>query len=240
MTLILEALQWLTDPGNWSGAGGIPTRLLEHLLLTGAALALAVVIAIPAGVLIGHSRRGSGVIGAIAGAARSIPTLGLLTLFGLWLGIGLGAPLLALVVLAVPSLLAGSYAGIQAVDPALPAAAKAVGMNPRQVILRVEAPLALPVIVGGFRAATLQVVATATLAAYTADTGLGRYLFAGLKTRDYAQMLGGALLVILLALLLELILAAAQRLASTRVADPARRRTGRPEPIRSGTTPTKH
>jgi len=173
----------------------------------------------PVGVPVGHTRRGAAAVGAVTGAARSIPTLGLLTVFGLAFGIGLKAPVLALVILAIPSLLAGTYAGIQAIDPAIPSAAKAVGMSPAQVIGKVEIPLALPVIVGGIRAAVLQVIATATLAAYISDTGLGRYLFSGLKSRDYTQMLGGAFVVILLALLMEVILASLQR-AATRIADP--------------------
>ena len=126
------------------------------------------------------------------------------------------APLLALIVLAIPSLLAGTYAGIQAVDSVTVDAAQAIGMSPGQVIRGVELPLALPVIIGGIRAATLQVVSTTTLAAYTSDYGLGRYLFIGLKTRDYAVLLGGAILVIALALLFEACLAAVQR-AATRV-----------------------
>jgi osmoprotectant transport system permease protein len=220
MNLFTQALSWLADPAHWTGTGAIPTRTGQHLAITAAAIAAAALIALPTGILIGHTRRGAGTIGAIAGAARAIPTLGLLTLFGLALGIGVRAPLLALIVLAIPSLLAGAYAGIQSIDPATPAAARAIGMNRAQVIATVEIPLALPVIIGGLRAATLQVVATATLAAYTSDTGLGRYLFTGLKSRDYPQMLAGALLVIALALLLELALAAVQRL-STQIADPA-------------------
>jgi len=164
-------------------------------------------VALPVGVVIGHTHRGAAFVGGLAGAARAIPTLGLLTLFGLALGIGLRAPLLALVVLAIPSLLAGAYAGIQAVDPSLTKAARAMGMRGWQILWRVEVPLGAPVIIGGIRAATLQVVATATLAAYVSDNGLGRYLFAGLKTHDYAQMVGGAFLVILLALVLEVGLA---------------------------------
>ncbi|MGJ6979242.1 ABC transporter permease [Aestuariimicrobium soli] len=222
MNLFSQAITWLTDIAHWRGAAGIPTRLGQHLAVTAVAVLIAAVIALPLGVWIGHTRRGSALIGGLVGGARAIPTLGLLTLFGLWWGIGLGAPVAALVVLAIPSLLAGAYSGVQSVDPALPRAAKAIGMTPLQVIGRVEVPLALPVIIGGLRAATLQVVATATLAAYTSDTGLGRYLFAGLKTRDYAQMLGGALLVLVLTLVLELLLAACQRLVTQRVTHPER------------------
>lgn len=201
MNYLRQAFSWLTDSSNWSGASGIPARIGEHLLITAIVVGLAAAIAVPVGVLVGHTRRGAAAVGAVTGAARSIPTLGLLTVFGLAFGIGLKAPVLALVILAIPSLLAGTYAGIQAIDPAIPSAAKAVGMSPAQVIGKVEIPLALPVIVGGIRAAVLQVIATATLAAYISDTGLGRYLFSGLKSRDYTQMLGGAFVVILLALL---------------------------------------
>ena len=214
------AFAWLADAANWVGSGGIPTRIGQHLVITAAALAMAGLLALPLGVAIGHTRRGAGLIGGLAGAARAVPTLGLLTLFGLGLGIGLRAPLLALVVLAVPSLLAGAYAGIQAVEPSTVDAARAIGMRERHIIWRVEVPLAAPVIIGGIRAATLQVVATATLAAYIADQGLGRYLFAGLKTRDYAQMVGGALVVIALALVLEVALATVQRVVTIKVTRP--------------------
>ena len=219
MNYLRQAFSWLTDSSNWSGASGSPARIGVHLVFTAMVVGLAAAIAVPVGVLVGHTRRGAAAVGAVTGAARSIPTLGLLTVFGLAFGIGLKAPVLALVILAIPSLLAGTYAGIQAIDPAIPSAAKAVGMSPAQVIGKVEIPLALPVIVGGIRAAVLQVIATATLAAYISDTGLGRYLFSGLKSRDYTQMLGGAFVVILLALLMEVILASLQR-AATRIADP--------------------
>lgn len=220
MNLLGDALAWLADPSHWIGAAGIPARVGQHLLITLATVVIAGVLALPAGILIGHTRKGSGIIGAITGAARAIPTLGLLTLFGLALGIGVTAPLMALVVLAIPSLLAGAYAGVQAIDPSIPQAARAIGMNPRQIIGGVEIPLALPVLLGGVRASTLQVVATATLAAYTSDVGLGRLLFVGLNSRDYAQMLAGALLVIVLAIVLELVLSSAQR-AAARHAAPA-------------------
>ena len=117
------AFAWLTNPNHWHGAGGIPTRIVEHLGVTELAVVLAALIAIPLGVLIGHTRRGAGLMGAFTGAARAIPTLGILTLFGLALGIGLRAPLVALVILAIPSLLAGAYSGVQAIDPTIPNAA---------------------------------------------------------------------------------------------------------------------
>jgi osmoprotectant transport system permease protein len=220
MNLLTEALLWLIDSANWTGPRGIPARTGQHLAITALTIFLAALIAWPTGVLIGHTRRGAEISGALTGAVRAVPTLGLVTLFGLALGIGLEAPLLALIALAIPSLLAGAYAGIQAIDPVVPAAARAIGMTSTQVVLTVEVPLALPVIIGGLRSATLQVVATATLAAYVSDIGLGRYLFTGLKSRDYPEMLGGALAVVTLTLLLEVTMAALQRLVTRHITAP--------------------
>ncbi len=215
MSLVQGAFDWLTDPVNWSGPSGIPQRVAEHLAITGFVILVACLLALPLGVLVGHTRRGRGTVVVITSGVRAIPTLGLLTILGLQLGIGLAAPVIALIVLAVPPLLAGAYAGIESVSPAAVDASRGIGMTEWQLVAKVELPLALPVIVGGLRSATLQVVATATLAAYVADAGLGRYLFSGLKSREYSEMLGGALLVAALALVLEVALALLQRALTT-------------------------
>ncbi|HJB10299.1 MAG TPA: ABC transporter permease subunit [Candidatus Brachybacterium merdavium] len=211
-----EALSWLSEPERWSGPSGIPMRTLEHFGYTVLGVGVAAVIAIPIGLLVGHTHRGKGVAVAAAGAARALPTLGLVTLFALLLGLGLTAPLLAFVVLATPSLLAGAYAAVESVDPATVDAARAQGMTGWQVLTRVEVPLGMPLIVGGFRGATVQVVATAMLAAYVGNGGLGRYIFLGLGSQDYPQMIAGSLLVIALALVLDLTLLLIQRLTSAR------------------------
>lgn len=223
MTLVQGALDWLADPANWSGPSGIRQRIVEHLAITGAVIVIAAAIAIPIGILVGHTRRGRGTIVALTSGVRAIPTLGLLTILALNLGIGLTAPVIALIVLAVPPLLAGAYAGIESVSPDAVDASRGIGMTEWGLVRRVEVPLALPVIVGGLRSATLQVVATATLAAYVADAGLGRFLFSGLKQREYSEMLGGAILVAALALVLEVALAIIQRLLT-----PAHSQAGRP------------
>ena len=212
MNLILEGIAWVLDPANWSGVGSIPQRIGEHLLITAIVLAIAAAIALPAGVLIGHTGRGRDLAVMLSGGLRALPTLGILALFGLWLGIGLSAPILALVILAMPPLLAGAYAGLESVDRRTIDSARAVGMRERQIVGKVELPLGLPILVGGVRSATLQIIATATLAAYIADFGLGRYIFQGLKTRDYAEMLGGSMLVIILALVVDGCFALTQRL----------------------------
>ncbi|WP_026459734.1 ABC transporter permease [Schaalia suimastitidis] len=203
MTIIIDAIVWIATASNWTGSGGIWVRLAQHLAVTAGVVILACLIALPTGLLIGHSRRGTVIIPLCAGAARSLPTLGLLTLCGLWVGVGITAPFLALLVLAMPPLLAGAYAGVASVDPKVVEAARAIGLSPWQILQKVEIPLAMPVIMEGIRSTILQVVATATLAAYTADAGLGRFLFTGLKTRDWPQMLAGAILVVLLALCLD-------------------------------------
>lgn len=213
---LAQALAWLAEAERWSGPSGIPMRVFEHLGYTVLGVAVAAAIAIPIGLMVGHTGRGKGITVAAAGAARALPTLGLVTLFALLLGLGLTAPLLAFVILAIPSLLAGAYSAVESVDPATVDAARAQGMTGWQVLTRVEMPLGMPLIVGGFRGATVQVVATAMLAAYVGNGGLGRYIFLGLGSQDYPQMIAGSLLVIALALALDLLLLLTQRLTTAK------------------------
>lgn len=206
MSIFLEALSWLTSPANWLGGSGILTRSAEHLGLTLLIVVLAALVALPLGTVIGHTGRGRWLVSA-TGAARAIPTLGVLTLAGLWLGIGLAAPTLALLVLAVPPLLSATYSGIASTPRTTVDAARAIGLTESQILAQVEVPHAADLIAAGVRSATLQVIATTTLAAYTANYGLGRFLYTGLKTRDYAQMIGGAIVVVALALATDALLA---------------------------------
>lgn len=210
--MIFEKLwAWFTAPGAWTAPGGIWQRLAEHLAYSGLVLALASMLALPLGIWLGHRGRGEGTILALTGALRALPTLGLLTLLTLWLGLGLTAPVLALLALALAPLLSSSYAGVAHLDPALKQAALAQGMTGRQLLFQVELPLALPLIMGGLRNATLQVVATVPLLAYINLGGLGRYLIDGLALRDYTRMVAAVLLLALLALALDALLALAQR-----------------------------
>jgi osmoprotectant transport system permease protein len=231
MNLFLDAIAWLTDPANWTGAGSIPQRIVEHLWISAVVLVIAAAIALPVGGAVGHTGRGREPAVMVSGGLRALPTLGVLTLFALWLGIGLRAPVIALVILAIPPLLAGAYAGFESVDRRTIDAARAMGMRELQIVGKVELPLSMPIVVGGIRSATLQIIATATLAAYVADFGLGRFIFAGLKTRDYGEMLGGSLLVIILALLVDGGFAVTQRLVV-----PAGVRATRTRELRSGPT----
>lgn len=213
-SVFAEALDWLSDPARWSGVDGIPNRLLEHLGYSVLTVAIAGAIALPLGLWIGHTGKFRGVAIALTGAVRALPTLGLVTLAALWLGVGLTGPVIALVILAIPPLMAGAYAGVEAVDARTVDAARAQGMTEWQVLGRVEVPIALPLILGGVRSATLQVVATATIAAYVGLGGLGTYLMEGIAIRDYPETLAGSLIVVLLALSLDGAFALVQRLAA--------------------------
>lgn len=217
--MIPSLLAWFTDPANWTGEDGIPHRTLQHLGYTAVTLAIAAAIAIPIGLWVGHSGRGRWLV-SLANSLRAVPTLGLLFAVALWLGpkisgdLAFTIPSIAvLVLLAIPPLLAGTYAGIEAVDPAARDAARGVGMTSSQVLRQVELPNALPLLFSGVRSATLQVVATATIAAYIGLGGLGRYLIDGIALGDYPQTAGGAVLVALLAVVLDGVFALVQRRA---------------------------
>jgi osmoprotectant transport system permease protein len=213
-----DILTWLTDHANWSGEDGIPQRLLEHLLYSSVAVLIAAVIAIPLGLFIGHTGRGRFAVVNLAGGARAIPSLGLLFMAVLLLGPRLSGDaaflvpcVIVLVVLAIPPILAGAYSGVEEVDAATRDAAKGMGMRSFEVLMQVELPCAMPLIFSGLRSGTLQVVATATIAATAGLGGLGRFLIDGLAVRDFSQMAGGAALVALLALVVDLGFAVVQR-----------------------------
>lgn len=209
MNFLHDALAYIFTTANWGGKSGIGARIVEHLQYTAIAVLVSAVIAIPIGLLIGHTRRGTFFVVTGVNALRALPTLGVLLLGVLLLGLGLVPPTIALMLLGIPPLLAGTYAGIANVDPKVVDAARAMGMTELRVLLRVEVPNALPLILGGLRTATLQVVATATVAAYASLGGLGRYLIDGIKIRQFQIALVGALLVTVLALLLDGLLALA-------------------------------
>jgi len=208
MNFVQEAISYLLTAGNWTGPVGLATRIAEHLQYTALAVGGSALIAVPLGMLIDTPGAAPCWWWAWSMACARCPRWGAVAgvlLFGL----GLGPPLVALMLLGVPSLLAGTYAGIASVEPTVIDAARAMGMTEAQVLLRVEVPNAMPLILGGLRNATLQVVATATVAAYASLGGLGRYLIDGIKMREFQLALVGALMVAALALILDGLLALA-------------------------------
>lgn len=209
MNFLSEALTFIFTGENWSGPAGLGIRIVEHLQYTAIAVLFSALIAVPIGLIIGHTGRGTFLVVTGVNALRALPTLGVLLLGVLLWGLGLIPPTVALMLLGIPPLLAGTYSGIAAVEPSVVDAARAMGMTERQVLFRVEVPNALPLILGGLRTATLQIVATATVAAYASLGGLGRYLIDGIKVREFYLALVGALMVTLLALILDALLASA-------------------------------
>ncbi|MDQ2837920.1 MAG: ABC transporter permease [Actinomycetota bacterium] len=223
--MITDIGNWLSTSAHWHGPDGIPVHLKEHLQYSLVALLIAGVIALPLGMVIGHTGRGSFVVVAIANSFRALPTVGLLTFFYILIsphihGTGNATYFIpseiVLILLAIPSILTNTYAGIDAVDPAVRDAARGMGMRGSQVLRQVELPNALPLIFSGIRSAFLQVIATATVTAYVGLGGLGRYLIDGLSQRDYPQMASGAVLVAVLALLIDIVLALIQRYTVSR------------------------
>ncbi len=207
MNFLQQALTYIFTAANWGGRAGLAARIFEHLQYTVVAVVFSALIAIPIGMIIGHTGHGTFVVVTGVNALRALPTLGVLLLGVLLWGLGLVPPTVALMLLGIPPLLAGTYAGIANVDPAVVDAARSMGMTESRVLFRVEVPNALPLILGGLRTATLQVVATATVAAYASLGGLGRYLIDGIKVRQFYIALVGALMVTALALLLDGVLA---------------------------------
>jgi osmoprotectant transport system permease protein len=198
-----QLVAWLTDPANWQGPNGVPVRLLEHLQLTAIALVVAGLVALPIGLVLGHTGRGGFLAVSAANLGRAIPSYALLLIFFPIFGFGLEAPVLALVLLSLPPILTNTFVGMREVDRDMVEAARGMGMTARQLLAGIELPAALPVILTGVRTAAVQAVATATLAALIAGGGLGRYIVDGFALRDEGRLLAGALLVALLALATE-------------------------------------
>jgi osmoprotectant transport system permease protein len=212
MNVVNEVIAWLTDPAQWSGPDGIPVRTLQHLWYSLLATAIAAAIALPVGVFIGHTGRGAVIAVNLTNLGRAIPSLGIIILMFTVFGFGIAPVLITLFALAVPPIVTNSYAGVRSVDPEVREAAEGMGMRGRQVLWQVELPVAMPLIMAGVRTSAVQVVATATLAAFVGLGGLGRYLIDGLSQRDLPQVVGGAILVAVLALLTELALGRVQTL----------------------------
>ncbi|MFJ3232032.1 ABC transporter permease [Streptomyces sp. NPDC086787] len=191
---------FFSDSAHWHGYDGIPTRLTEHIRYSLQALVLAALIGLPVGLVTGHYGRGGNALALIATASRALPTFGLLVLAVTWLGFGLTPVMIPLVVLAVPPILVTTYEAVRSVDPAPVDAARGMGMSEPRILFQVELPVALRLIFGGLRSAAVQIVSTATIAAYVGLGGLGRYIIDGLYQRDYEKVVGGASLVVAMAL----------------------------------------
>ncbi|MDR3083709.1 MAG: ABC transporter permease [Streptomyces sp.] len=218
MRTLADAWDWLGDAAHWAGDDGIGHRLLQHLVLTVVCLAVSCAIALPVALVLGHLGRGGALAVNISNAGRAVPTFAvlvllLLTPLGTW---GEGPTVVALVLFAVPPLLTNAYVGMREVDRSVVRAARGMGMTGRQLLLRVELPLALPMILNGVRIAAVQLVATATIAALAGGGGLGRIITAGFNLASTPQVVAGAVLVAGFALVVEGIFEIVERLAPRR------------------------
>jgi osmoprotectant transport system permease protein len=240
--LLAEVVAWFDDPASWVGPNGIPTRLLEHVLLSAACVLTALVVAVPVGLAIGHTGRGALIAVTVANIGRGLPSYALLLMLFPIFGIGFSTAFPALLLLTIPPILTNTYVGVRDVDRDVVEAGRGMGMTEGGLLRRVELPLALPVIVAGVRTAAVQVVATATLAALVGGGGLGRYIVDGFALQDDGQLVGGALLVAALAVLTEWgigvverrVVPPGSRPGAAGVREPVGGATARPSPARSG------
>lgn len=223
MDLLFGALGWLVDPAHWAGQDGIPTRLFEHVVISAASIVVAIAIALPIGLWIGHTGRFAFLAVNLANVGRAIPSYGAMAM--IWpvslaispeYGLSLIPTFGAMTLLAIPPIMVNAFAGIREVDRDLVEAARGMGMRERQILGRIEVPLALPVAIGGIRTAAVQVVATTTLGAVLGLGGLGRYLIDGIARRDFERLWAGVILVAGLAILTEVAIALIQRRMTSR------------------------
>jgi osmoprotectant transport system permease protein len=228
MGVLSDVITWLTDPANWEGSSGILVRVYEHLLMSVQAIALGASLAIPVGLAIGHTRRFEFLAVSIGNIGRALPSFGIVAITYVatldWPGnIGFWPTFIALTLLTIPPVLTNTYVGIKGVDLDTLEAARGMGLSDMQSLRRIEVPLAAPLIVAGLRTASVQVVATATLGAFTGWGGLGRFIVDGFAVGDDAQIAGGAILVAALAVVTEMVMALIQRIVSPRISSSGRR-----------------
>lgn len=212
MTIINRVLEWFANPGHWAGSDGIPRRLAEHVQLSAESVAIGALIALPIGIALGHYGRFGNLAISISNIGRAVPSFAILVIAFQILGLGDLPIVLSLTALAIPPMVTNSYVALREVDPDLKEAARGMGYRGLTQLLRVELPLAVPLVMAGVRTSAVQVVATATLAALIAGGGFGRYIIDGLAQQDYAKLFAGAVLVAVLAMSTELSLSGLERL----------------------------
>jgi osmoprotectant transport system permease protein len=215
---------FITTSGNWWGSSGIISRTSAHVRISVAATLVAALIALPPAFVLGHVRRGGLVAVSIVNVGRAIPSLGILAFFTTinFFGFGYRPTLVALVALAIPPVFTNTYTGVRGVDPNVVEAARGMGMTPREVLLRVEVPAAVPLIITGLRISAVQVVATATLGALVAFECLGSFINEGIAQFDNGKIITGAVLVAVRALITDGFFVVVQRISA-----PWLRRRGR-------------
>ena len=222
MEVLSSVLEWFRDPANWAGSTGVPARMLEHIYISFLSVGMSALVALPAALYIGHTKRAEFLVVSVANLGRAIPSFAILAIMlpitiRMGLGLGFWPTVIALFLLGIPPILTNTYVGIQGVDADTIEAARGMGMTGGQILRKLEVPLAAPLIVAGFRTALVQVIATATLAALVAWGGLGRFIIDGFAVRDDARIAAGAILVAALAIAAELSFGLVQRVFAVRL-----------------------
>lgn len=228
MSTLADTFAWFTDTASYSGPGGIPVRVIEHVQLSSQAVLVAALVALPVGLYVGHKKRFEFLAISVGNLGRAIPSFGLIAILFVptfsWPGdLGYWAVFIAMVLLAIPPILINTAVGIRSVDRDTVEAARGMGMTDRDVLLRIEVPLAVPLIISGLRTASVQVIATATIGAITSIGGIGRFLIDGIATRREELVLGGAILVAVLAILTEVMFSILEGALSPRTSSGSRR-----------------
>ena len=212
MEFLGDVVSWFATASHWQGETGVVHRLWEHVVMSTATVLVACALALPVGIWLGHTGRGGALAVNLSNIGRAIPSFAILVIAAQVVGIGWKPAFAALVVLGIPPVMTNAYVGMRDVDPEVRESARGMGMTGGQSLWRVELPVALPLVMAGVRTASVQVVATATLAALVAWGGLGRFIVDGIYQRDFVQVFAGAALVAVLSILTELLLSSVQRL----------------------------
>lgn len=223
MTLLGDVVHWFADPAHYQGSDAVQTRILEHVAVSGIAVLVGVLVALPIGLYLGHTGRLGFIAINVANIGRAIPSLAAIalaipvagTLLGVQNGLGFWPTLIALIPLAIPPVLTNAYVAVRGVDNDVIEAARGMGLSEAGILSRIEVPLALPLILAGVRTAAVNVIATATLGALVAFGGLGRYIVDGLALQEYDRLFAGALLVALLAIAAEVTFSTFERAAAS-------------------------
>jgi osmoprotectant transport system permease protein len=223
MTFLGDVVHWFADPAHYQGSDAVQTRILEHVAVSGIAVLVGVLVALPIGLYLGHTGRLGFIAINVANIGRAIPSLAAIalaipvagTLLGVQNGLGFWPTLIALIPLAIPPVLTNAYVAVRGVDKDVIEAARGMGLSEAGILSRIEVPLALPLILAGVRTAAVNVIATATLGALVAFGGLGRYIVDGLALQEYDRLFAGALLVALLAIAVEVTFSTFERAAAS-------------------------
>ncbi len=237
MSFLGEVVEWFTTGSHWEGTGGVVHRLWEHVVMSGAAVLVALVVALPIGVWLGHTGRGGALAINLSNIGRAIPSFAILVIAAQLFGIGWEPAFAALVALGIPPIVTNAYVGMRDVDADVKESARGMGMTGLQSLWRVELPVALPPLMAGVRTAAVQVVATATLAALVAWGGLGRFIVDGIAQRDFVQVFAGAVLVGALSILTEVGLAGVERVIVPRGLRARETRKNEPFPTEARVSP---